>query len=189
MNNAHLLHGYNVSDGGQNTTDKLIPTFNSLGFYTIQHDYGWLRFRGVLRKNKDIASSLVDKVLPNDIGIGHSNGCAILVKACRQGAQFSKLILINPALDKHIEFPVHIKEIHVFHTKHDKVVTLAKWSRKLLFWRKNFLWGEMGRFGYKGDDTRVINHDVSSISNWHSTIFKGKAFLKLQLEISNIVKS
>ena len=144
MNKCHLVHGFNVKDGGKRTTDTLIPFLEGVGRAVIQHDYGFLEFIGVLRRNKEIAFKLSKLVTPGDIGVGHSNGCPILVKAARQGASFDMLILINPALDKNIVFPANIKEIHVIHSKHDKAVVTAKWSRKLVFWRKNFLWGGNG---------------------------------------------
>ena len=60
----------------------------------------------------------------------------------------------------------------MIYTKHDKAVPWAKALRKLAFWRSKFLWGEMGKVGYKGNDPRVINHDVSSWSDGHSAVFK-----------------
>lgn len=188
MINAHLVHGFNVRDGGKQTTDRLIPFIEKAGINVTQHDYGFLEFVGVLRKNKEIAAQLSKVVLPSDIGIGHSNGCPILVKAARQGANFDKLILINPALNKSIQFPRSINEIHVFHTEHDRAVVAAKWSRKLVFWRSNFLWGEMGNKGYQGQDKRVVNHDISNIAKGHSEIFSRKnlnAFESILLKIIN----
>lgn len=188
MINIHLVHGFNVTDGGKETTDTLIPFFEENKASVVQHDYGFLEFFGVLRRNKKIAEKLAKSVGFGDIGMGHSNGCAILVKAARQGAKFNKLILVNPALDKNVKFPKHINEIHVFHTKHDKAVVMAKWSRKLVFWRKNFLWGEMGNKGYQGLDKRVVNYDVSHIAKGHSALFSNKnlpRFKTLLLKIIN----
>ena len=120
----------------------------------------------------------------DDVAIGHSNGCAILVKALYQGAVIDKLILINPALDKHYKFPKGVKEIHVFHNKHDKAVVAAKWLRKIVFWRNNFLWGEMGNTGYKGNDKRVTNYQLAK---GHSALFNKKNLAKLTKIITAVL--
>jgi hypothetical protein len=184
-NNCHLVHGFNVRDGGAGTTDKLIPLVESLGLNPVQHDYGWLDFFGVLRKNKDIALEIKEQLVDHDdIGIGHSNGCPILVKALLQGAKFSVLILINPALDKNYEFPGDVKEIHVFHNDNDLAVVGAKWLRKSVFWRDDFLWGEMGNTGYQGGDSRVTNH---AFANGHSDVFSSRMISDLFVKVSLII--
>lgn len=182
---CHFVHGYNVDDGGKDTIDKLLPPFMLANINVIQHDYGYLRFRGVLRRNKAIAAKIKYHLGADDVAIGHSNGCAILVKSLQQGASLNKLILINPALDKHFVFPASVNEIHVFHNKHDKAVVAAKWLRKLVFWRNTFLWGEMGNTGYKGNDKRVINH---VLGKGHSAPFNNKNIKEFSVMIINIIK-
>lgn len=182
---CHLVHGYNVDDGGQGTIDQLLPSLNLANINTMQHDYGYLRIRGVLRKNKAIAAQIKKHLTVEDVAIGHSNGCAILVKSLQQGARLNKLILINPALDKNFTFPASVNEIHVFHNKHDKAVVAAKWLRKLVFWRNTFLWGEMGNTGYKGNDKRVTNH---VLAKGHSAVFSTKNIQHFSAMIINIVQ-
>ena len=181
---CHLVHGYEVSDGGARTIDRLIPQLNYVGISVVQHDYGRFGIRAVLRKNKIIAKKVKAKLKPNDSAIGHSNGCAILVKALQKGAVIDKLILINPALDKHFEFPAGVNEIHVFHNKYDKAVVAAKWLRKLVFWRNTFLWGEMGNTGYKGDDNRVTNH---VLGKGHSAPFNNRNIESFSIMITDII--
>ena len=183
---CHLVHGFNVKDGGEDTIDRLLPYIESEGLVVAQHDYGYLRIRGVLRKNKIIAAKIKNYLSERDVAIGHSNGCAILVKSLQQGAILDKLILINPALDKHFEFPSSVNEIHVFHNKYDKAVVAAKWLRKLVFWRNSFLWGEMGNTGYKGDDKRVTNH---ALAKGHSAVFNNKNITAFSVMINDIIKT
>ena len=181
MSKFHILHGFNVDDGGKDTTDTLIPRFQNDGFKVKQHDYGYLWIFGVLFRNDNIAREVAKHIKPGDYGVGHSNGCAILVKAAQEGAPFEKLFLINPALENDVEFPAHIKEIHVFHNKYDKPVKAAKWLRRLLPWHRDFLWGEMGNTGYQGDDERVFNHDqITWGVKGHSTVFKHKKYIAAQ---------
>ena len=182
---CHFVHGFNVKDGGKATIDRLLPHFKINEFIAVQHDYGYLRFRGVLQRNKTIAAKIKYHLGADDVAIGHSNGCAILVKCQHQGATLNKLILINPALDKHFVFPASVNEIHVFHNKHDKAVVAAKWLRKLVFWRNTFLWGEMGNTGYKGNDKRVTNH---VLAKGHSAVFSNKNIKAFSVMIINIIK-
>jgi hypothetical protein len=183
---CHLVHGFNVRDGGKKTIDRLIPYLNHDEISVIQHDYGHLNIWGVLRKNKYIANDIKPKLKSIDVAIGHSNGCAILVKSLQKGAVIDKLILINPALDKYFEFPAGVNEIHVFHNKYDKAVVAAKWLRKLVFWRNTFLWGEMGNTGYKGHDYRVINHVMAK---GHSAVFSNRNIEEFTDMIVNIIKA
>lgn len=183
---CHLVHGYNIKDGGNKTIDRLLPYLNYSEITTVEHDYGHLNIYGVLTKNKKIASKIVRKLGSDDVAIGHSNGCAILVKSLQQGAVLDKLILINPALDKHFEFPESVNEIHIFHSHKDKVVVLAKYLRKLVFWRNTFLWGEMGNTGYRGNDSRVTNHLMKTK---HSGIFKDIWIEEFSVIITDIIKS
>jgi hypothetical protein len=183
---CHLVHGFNIKDGGSETIDRLIPHLDNKKLVVVQHDYGHLRIRGVLRKNKVIAAKIKNHLGKHDVAIGHSNGCAILVKSLQQGGILDKLILINPALDKRFEFPDSVNEVHVFHNKHDKAVVMAKWLRKLVFWRNSFLWGEMGNTGYKGDDKRVTNH---VLAKGHSAVFNNKNINEFSVMITDIIKS
>jgi hypothetical protein len=88
------------------------------------------------------------------IGIGHSNGCALLYRAVKVGAPFDKLIFLNPALDRGKKFPEQVKQIHVFYTPHDKPTRISRW----LLWHP---WGNMGQKGSSSDDLRIINWDMS----------------------------
>ena len=55
---CHLVHGFNVKDGGARTIDKLIPHLNFAEISVVQHDYGHLNIWGVLRRNKRIAAKI-----------------------------------------------------------------------------------------------------------------------------------
>lgn len=185
MINCHLVHGFNVRDGGKDTIDTLIPFLKTLNLNTVEHNYGHFNIVDVIRKNDVVASRVKNKVIDGDIGIGHSNGCAILVKSAIQGACFKTLILINPALDKKFEFPPNIEKIHVIHNSYDKPVVAAKWLRRLVFWRNSFLWGEMGNTGYKGNDPRVNN---IKLFQKHSGAFKKMNQVELNKVIENAIR-
>lgn len=160
-----LVHGFKVDDGGVKTVDTLIPFLPEHEIF--QADYGWLGFFGVRVYSDTIARVIAGMAPEGSIGIGHSHGAAELIKACKFGAKFSQLILINPALDNDLEMPVGPDRIDVLHNSKDDVVIKAKY-------RPFHLWGDMGRVGYKGTDKRVHNHETRRLFNvkGHSAVFK-----------------
>ena len=153
MPTVHLVHGFNVRNGGKTTTDKLVPYFQRFDFETIEHDYGWLGLLGSYTCNAAIGNVVAMAARWGDIGCGHSNGCAILTRAADAGAKFTGLIFINPALDADMRFAPQVQWIHVYHNADDKAVTLAGLLPNFI----NKRWGNMGAYGYTGDDPRVTN--------------------------------
>lgn len=164
MRAAHVVHGFNVNDGGANTTNLLHPYLRQAGLRVVDHDYGWFGLIQVRLCNGGIAETIKAASKRGDIGIGHSNGCAILMEACQRGAPLAGLVLINPALDEDCVPPPQVRWIHVYFNCDDSPV---KWSRLLLL----HPWGAMGRYGYKGDDPRYLNVDCAPEVSGHSDIF------------------
>lgn len=165
---VHLVHGFNVSDGGANTTDRLTPYFEVNGHEVIQHDYGWFGFLSVRFRNHSVAEKIAKATTGEgyDVGVGHSNGCAILLDAASMG-KFDGLILINPALDRDADIPDGVRWVHVYHNSGDKPVKWAKWLPM-------HPWGDMGRVGYCGMDGRVMNFSGDRLEprlSGHSDIF------------------
>jgi hypothetical protein len=102
------------------------------------------------------AKELAGKVQAGSIGVGHSNGCAILYQACKDyKAPFSQIVFINPALDEDAEFPPHLSRVFVLHSPHDYPAKIAG-----LFYRHP--WGQMGNSGAVTTDPRVININKES---------------------------
>lgn len=149
--NIVLAHGFNVKDGGKATLLCLTPYLD----YDSKQiaAYGYFNLAKVRLCNDNVAGLIKGMTLNRSIGIGHSNGCAILVRAAEMGATFDQLVLINPALDNDTEFPAQVRKIFVYHNPTDSVVTISK----LLLWHP---WGDMGRVGYTGKDKRVTNIDL-----------------------------
>lgn len=165
MRQAFIVHGFNVSDGGAGTTDRLMPYVTKAGMKPISVDYGWFGLVQVRLCNGGVAEIIKAASRKGDIGIGHSNGCAILMDACQRGANLTGLVLINPALDEDCVAPPQVRWIHVYFNRDDSPV---KWSRILLL----HPWGSMGRSGYQGDDQRYLNVDCAPGVSGHSDIFK-----------------
>ena len=160
MTTVHLVHGFNVQDNGRRSTDRLAPYFNSQGFETRQHDYGWKFLLGVRFANPRVAREIAATVQPGDIGCGHSNGCLILALAADLGAPFAGLVFINPALEPAREIAPQVKWAHVYHNRGDAPVEAAQLLDFLPWnWGRRHPWGEMGNVGYTGADARVRNFD------------------------------
>lgn len=162
-----LAHGFNVMDGGQQTTDKFVSPLRKDGHEVSEADYGWRFLLSVRLFNRSIARKyILPKVRPGSIGIGHSNGCALLSYAAEMGAPFNTVILINPALDSDYAFPKQVKNILVIYNEKDYWVKLAK----LL---PSHRWGAQGRRGFTGIDHRYTQY--SSYQMWgvegHSAVF------------------
>lgn len=171
MANILLVHGSHIKDCGENTIDRLKPFLQN--YDILEADYGMLSIFGSLLFNDNVAELIRGMTPTGTIGIGHSNGCNILVEACIKGARIKKMILINPALDTQTIFPSQLEEIYVFHNKYDYRGMTAK-----LFSRS---WGEMCYSGYKGNDKRVKNYETHGLFyvSGHTEIFnKAEALIK-----------
>ena len=180
---TYLVHGFNVPDKGADTVLQVVPYIKDHSAI-VNHHYGRIGLLGVYFKNHRIAKKLARRT-KRDLkhgkrelyAIGHSNGCAIIVDAIRQGAKFKSILLINPALNVDTVFPPGDYSITVIYTKHDKAVELARYVDGMwaLGWMIPDVWGAMGSRGYKGDDPRVVgNLDRSYILKDHSHYFSKK---------------
>lgn len=173
-----LIHGFNVSDGGAGTTDKLRLPIEALGIEVIEFDTKWKQ--GLVRDlisvrmdNGKRARRLASMLQEGDLLIGHSNGCAIIDLACWQLASFDNApkvacLYLNAALDKDAPIAPQVAAQWVFYTKSDRTVGFAA---KLL----GSHWGSQGRDGYKGEeDSRAVSftYEHHGILNpKHSGIF------------------
>ena len=149
-----LVHGFNVSDGGLSTIDRLIPALLDKGAWVIkQFDYGWRGLLGVRIMSTSDAKGLMKLYKPGDIVIGHSNGCALIALAIEKGMPVTHCIFIHPALNKGWCPPMDhpVKQIHVYYSSQDR----ATWWARLLPFHK---WGAMGTVGPTADDPRLIGH-------------------------------
>lgn len=178
-----LVHGINVSDEGADTVCKAGRYFQgNINTMVINCPYDRIGPLGAIFKNKKIATRLKKgtRVSNSDVGafaIGHSNGCAIIIEAARQGACFESVVFINPALKASIKIPSSIRRVLVIYTEHDKATRAARFFDKVPFISLIIpdIWGAMGAVGYQGPhDDRVINADCSEDLKGHSDFFEDK---------------
>lgn len=163
-----IVHGFNVSDGGKGSIDRLAPWLREKypGAFvdTDSADYGLhrlLKVRFFWRTAvKRIAATLNDA----DMVITHSNGANYTMKAIRKHVQNDKLhvIHISPALNRKQRLrKLVFRKMDTFHSDGDFWVKLAGW---LPF----HSWGPAGAKGIKTDDPRHDNHHLKdpSHSGW-----------------------
>ena len=155
-----------MDDNGRLTTDRLHPYFEAEGYECKAYDYG-LHFAVSLR-NRKWAKDLASWVAGDSIGIGHSNGCAILRRASLLGAPFSQLVFINPALDADAEIGPQVKACHVWYSPFDVGLRIAKyfpWSE----------WGSMGSTGATGTWPPFVNYNKAG------TLFTTRSYTHLDI--------
>lgn len=147
---AHFIHGA-FDPNGVRFIDWLAPFFKDEGWATdTTFDYGWTGIFSALLFNDRWARLLAGRVRPGDIGVGHSNGCAVLARAAEMGAPFDELIFLHPALDRRADIAPHVRRITVLHAPHEIPTLLARFI-------PFHPWGDMGRVGYRGKDPRFVN--------------------------------
>lgn len=166
---VHLVHGFNVRDGGKGSIAKLAPAFTSADFEVVTFAYGWLFLARVRFGTSKLARKLAASVRPGDIGVGHSNGCNLLNEAAWLGAPFAHLVYINPALDSDAALAPQVKSLDVWHSPSDAAVRVAR-----VLWFHP--WGDMGAVGYQGrPDSRIRSfnkeRDFAVSSSGHSDVF------------------
>lgn len=167
-----LIHGFNVSDKGKGTVDKLEPLLREqYPDCTIDKDsadYGWI---GLFIANwlyvfTNIIKRIAEALKDADMVITHSNGAHFCMKALKRIHNPNlKIVHYSPALNSKWKFNQAFDRCLIFHTRHDKPV---KWAKYVPFSD----WGDMGRNGAESDDWRVGNADTSDVIKTHSGYFK-----------------
>jgi hypothetical protein len=144
----------------------LIPWLKFYGYEVCQFDYGWTGLLGVLLGNKQRARQLASWIEPGDIGIGHSNGCAILHRTGHLGAKWRRLVYINPALNVNAPLAMNVPRCDVYYSPSDRAVLLASLI-------PGMLWGAMGRYGPHPAMRGYWGHNLELALNHHPVRHSG----------------
>lgn len=195
-----LIHGVNVSDGGEQSIGRLAPHLSG-DVHLV--DYGWTGVITLRCTNRAVVADLMRKVKPGDVLIGHSNGALICWElAQRLGNRLGAVVVINPAMRRDTRWPDGLPVLCLANST-DWVVQLGRvWSRavdvsytgivplmlesvakgsgalfRTAFQFKPHGWGAAGRYGFTGNQKNVTNFDTAE-SWWlepvrgHSGVFK-----------------
>ena len=152
MTIVHLVHGIHNAQG-KSSTLGLIPYLKAAGFEVRFPDYGWIAGLETRIANPIICGSLLPYIQPNDLIVGHSNGCAIAYDLMRRGAKVAGAIFINGALEQSISALAPWTD--VYFNSGDDITEAAKIGAAIGLTEK--IWGEMGHAGYDGKDPSIVN--------------------------------
>jgi hypothetical protein len=147
---VHVIHGIHTE--GVSPVQGLIPYLSGVVKYP---DYGYILGIESRIVNPLIVGSLQPYINPDDVIIGHSNGCAIAYDLMTQGVKVAGAIFINAALETNIVRPAGCPWIRVYFNSGDQITEAAQIAARLGI--VDAVWGEMGHAGYSGKDPMVTN--------------------------------
>jgi hypothetical protein len=155
---------WNAEKGGKSFTDRMLVALRLLGRdNTFDLEYPSMRawkayFQNEIDKRAEI---LVRLHVPGDVLIAHSFACLMSHRAMELGARFSKVFFFGGAAEDNLVFPDGaFQKLYNVYSQADWTLLLGS----LLPWHP---FGNLGRTGYKGTDTRVMN--VKADKHKHNT--------------------
>lgn len=192
---THLIHGFNVLDGGRGSVGRLVPWLHGARRY----DYGWtflLRLRWV---NDSAVHELLHSIKTGDVLVAHSNGCLIVWRLAwelrKRGIRLGAVICIQPALRRDTLWPDDLPVLCAFNPD-DWIVELGRmWGRFVSVaqpWRERHGWGAAGRHGFTSGQALVENRDTAEEhpqALGHSGIFVPPALEHWAWEMRTWLKS
>lgn len=180
---AHLLHGFNVSDRGSASIDKIAPFFTLNGVPVVDHNYGWVGLLGLRRRNQKTVQRILPMIQEGDVLLAHSNGCLIAWELVEAGAPLAAVVCIQPALRKDTQWRSDVPVL-CLHNDKDRIVSLGRiWGRFASVanpWRDRHGWGAAGRHGFTSGQPNVTNLNTGigpAPAYGHSGIFQTKPVL------------
>lgn len=179
MSTVHLIHGFNVSDGGQGSVGTFAPTLRQLGFSAKLHDYGWVGPIRLRLRNSEVVQALMDDIGPEDHILAHSNGCLIAWELLRAGLACRSVIAIQPALRRDTLWPIGVERVLCLYNDEDVAVLGARLWRYInpVSWFNPHQWGMAGREGFSVPDPRLEQWDTLDPKHLlpvggHSSVFR-----------------
>ncbi len=166
----HALHGIHTASGS-----TVMPALFAYLPQKVQYpDYGFILAIETRRINPAIAGALLPYIGPEDILIGHSNGCAVIYELLQSGLNPRGVVFINGALRTDFILPTKCQFAHVYFNAGDDITILAMAGAEEGL--VDPCWGQLGHSGYSGSDHRVINVDCGNtqkmpVVSGHSEIF------------------
>lgn len=160
---VHLIHGFNVSDGGENTVGKLEPYMKGVG-NVFPHDTGWTGLLFLKCNNEEAVAQIERFLFPGSVLIGHSNAGLIIWQLTQKYPdKIAGVILINPALRRDTQWPKGMNVL-CLHNSTDWVVQLGRmWARLVSLGGLRFHgWGAAGRYGFDQRMPTLSNWDTAS---------------------------
>lgn len=169
----HVIHGIRAKDRGAQSMGKLTTLLSHHFSKLYPVSYGYVLVPLSNKKARDaIVKSLEKYKNKNDevIVIGYSNGCWAAVQAAEMGYKIDHMVLISPALYRSHAIPEQVKRVDVYYSEGDLIVELGGLYKRLvnlLPWNWKIFgtphdWGQMGKYGYQGNDPRIHNWNMGN---------------------------
>jgi len=173
---AHLIHGFNVWDGGKGSVGTLAPYFRFGDQLPDLHSYGLVGVLLLRWRTKQAVEEILPSILDGDVLVCHSHGCLIAWKLIQAGAKPGAVICIQPAMRRDTVWPEDIPVL-CFYNEDDWVVSLGRiWGRFASVanpWLDRHGWGAAGRHGF--DQESIDNRSTlkgPTPASGHSGFFK-----------------
>lgn len=147
----HVIHGIHTE--GISPVQGLIPYLRAANFEVRYPDYGWEAGVETRIVNPFIVGTLMAYIEPDDIVIGHSNGCALLYDALLRGLKVAGAIFINAALEQAIKPLAPWTDIYF--NPGDDITEAAKIGARIGV--TDSTWGAMGHGGYIGNAPSITS--------------------------------
>lgn len=162
---VHLIHGFNVSDGGARSLGHLKEALTAAGHVPVMHDYGWTGPLRLRLRNRRTVAQLLEKIEPGDAVIGHSNG-ALIARKLALGApdRIRAVVCIQPCVRRDIAWSPAIRVLCLYNP-YDWIVNVGRvWGRMATLatpWAPHG-WGAAGRYGFTTPQPNVEQWDTSN---------------------------
>lgn len=172
----HLIHGFNVWDGGVATVGRLAPYLELGGNRILHHDYGWVGLLRLRWRNEQATRRIRPFVRDGDVLIGHSNGCLVAWELIEAGVRPGAVICIQPALRRDTPWPPGLPVLCLYNDRDWAVILGRAWGRFISVanpFRERHGWGAAGRYGF--DQAGITNRDTRRgpcPAEGHSGIFE-----------------
>ena len=151
----HLIHG--IYTEPTSPVKGLIPYLTAAGWKVRYPEYGYETALETKIINQMLTGTIAAYVQPDDILIGHSNGCALAYSIMQTGIKVAGAVFINGALENNFVRPPGCPWIDVYFNQGDEVTRAAALAERLGI--VSPVWGELGHSGYIGKDAMGASID------------------------------
>jgi hypothetical protein len=171
----HLVHGIRTPERDK-VVPGLIPYLKELGAVSYP-DYGYILAVETRRINPVIVGSILPYIMPGDVLVGHSNGCAVIMHLLDVGISPAGIVFINGALKNNFTLPERVPFAHVYFNAGDDITEVAEVAEAFAGTPVDEYWGDLGHVGYTGADKRVTDFNCGAtgsqmpVVDGHSDIF------------------
>lgn len=180
---VHLIHGFNVSDGGRGSIGRLQEHLRAAGLEPVLHDYGWTGPLRLRLRNRATVRHLLSQIEPGEAVAAHSNGALIVRNIVLEDPyRISAAALIQPCVRRDLIWPAQL-QVLCLHNPFDYAVQAGRMWGRLSTTVTPFAphgWGAAGYYGFTVQQDNVTCWDTSA-DYWkvpargHSTVLRPPA--------------